>query len=183
MLRYQPPDWTVESVVADARELRRRGAWGSLTGLDRLAERALGDIGCLDGMSSLLHLDCDPSNAGIGPGAGGEAALIDWDMAGWGAPELDLAYLHLHPFEAAGSVDRDVLLAGYWIERAGMGSIPDESERQIRQWTADRVFALSLVAGARRSLEGGFAPGGRADRYWAAMRPLLCRRLDAMVAE
>ena len=181
MLRYQPADWTVESVVADARELRRRGAWGSLSGLDRLAERALGDIGCLEGMSSLLHLDCDPSNAGIGES--GEAALIDWDMAGWGAPELDLAYLHLHPFEAAASVERPLLLDGYWAERAQTGPIPDEGERRFRQWTADRVFALALVEGARRSLEGRFAPGGRADRYWAAMRPLLCRRLDAMVAE
>jgi fructosamine-3-kinase len=182
MLGYQSPDWTPESVTGDAGELRRRGEWGALSGLERLAGRTLDDLGDLDEMPTLLHLDCDPSNAGIGVADPGEVALIDWDMAGWGDPEFDLAYLHLHPFEAAGSVDRARLLDVYWTERSGIGPIPDARERRIRQRVADRVFALALVAGARRSLDEPYPPGGRADRYWAAMRPVLYRKLEGLVA-
>jgi aminoglycoside phosphotransferase (APT) family kinase protein len=183
MLGYQSPDWTPESVVGDARELHRRGEWGVLGGLGRLADRAQRDLAVLDGMSSVLHLDCDPSNAGFGITDPGEVALIDWEMAGWGAPELDLAYLHLHPFEPAASVARDRLLEFYWSERARWGPVPSDGDRQSRQRVADRVFGLALVSIARRSLDAPHPPGGRADRYWKAMRPVLFRRLEALVVE
>ena len=182
MLRYQSPDWTPESVADDVRELRRFGGWEGLIGVEALAEGALQELDILQGLSSLLHLDCDPSNAGIATNEPCQVALIDWDMAGWGAPELDLAYLYLHPFEAAASVERTRLLEIYWSEWDRLGvPIPDEGERRSRQRVADQVFALALVRIARRSLNGRYPAGGRTDRYWSAMRPVLSRRLAELI--
>ncbi len=182
MLEYQSPDWTPESVVDDIRELRHHGGWGALTGVETVAEGSLEELDVLEGMSSLLHLDCDPSNVGIAVTRPCQVALIDWGMAGWGAPELDLAYLYLLPFGAAASIERTRLLEIYWSEWSRRGvSIADEDERRSRQRVADQVFALALVRVARGSLDGQHLPGGRADRYWSAMRPALFRRLAELI--
>ena len=182
MLGYQSPDWTPRTVKDDITHLQHAGAWGPLPGVEVVAEEALEELHLLDGMSSLLHLDCDPSNAGLMLTPPRHVALIDWDMAGWGAPELDLSYLHLHPFAAAASIERARLLEIYWNERRSHGdSIPDKGQRRLRQRTADRILAFALIRVARRSLDKKHLPGRRAERYWSVMRPRLFRRVAELV--
>ena len=182
MLAYQSPDWTPESVGDDVGELRLHGGWGALTGIEALAEESLEELDVLEGMSSLLHLDPDQSNVGIAATKSCQVALIDWGMAGWGAPELDLALLYSLPFGATASIERTRLLEIYWSERGRLGvSIAAEDERRSRQRVADQVLALALVAVARRSLDEQHLPGGRTERYWSAMRPALFRRLSELI--
>ena len=184
MLGYQSPEWTPQSVAADVAALQEAGAWNSLGDVGSYADRVLSEMHVLDDLSSLLHLDCDPSNAGIARSGSCSIALIDWDMAGWGAPELDLAYLRLHPFAPAESVPRPELLDIYWGEwrRRGL-TVPDAPSRARRQAAADGLLALALVGVARRSLDEAAIPGERAARYWSKMRPRLFGQLSQLVSE
>ncbi len=183
MLEYGQPTWSPDSVSFEAVELARLGIWGDLPGLAALARRTLEDVPSLAGLDTVLHLDIHPSNVGLQIATPCRSALIDWDMTGWGAPELDLAYLDLQPYGASHAVGRDEVLDLYWKERMRLeGPAPSGVERRRRQRVADRIFALSLVAVAHRSATDPYPPGSSPGKYWSAMRPKLFEKLTALLA-
>jgi hypothetical protein len=182
MLHYQSPSWSSESVVLQAEQLSGSGVWGDLSGLEGLADWALDQLAVLAGMDTVLHLDIHPPNVGLGSREPHRAALIDWDMTGWGAPEFDLAYLDLQPFRSTRAVERDIILDWYWRERLRLnGPVPKAGERQRRQLVADAVFALTLIPVAYRSVVEPYPPGSPPATYWEAMRPVLFRKLQSLL--
>jgi hypothetical protein len=183
MLEYGQPRWSPDSVSSQAVELASLGIWGDLPGLPTLARRTLEDVPSLAGLDTVLHLDIHPSNVGLRTATPCRPALIDWDMTGWGAPELDLAYLDLQPFGASHAVGREEVLDLYWKERLRLvGLAPSIAERRRRQRVADRIFALALVSVAHRSVTDPYPPGSKPGKYWSAMRPLLFEKLTALLA-
>jgi hypothetical protein len=182
MLDYQSPSWSPETVVVQAEQLSGSGVWGDLSGLEDLANWALDQLPALSGMDTVLHMDIHPPNVGLGTRAPLRAALIDWDMTGWGAPEFDLAYLDLQPFGSARAVARDVALDWYWREHLRLaGAVPNEGERQRRQLVADAVFALTMIPVAYRSVVDPYPSGSQPGTYWEAMRPVLFRKLQSLL--
>jgi Ser/Thr protein kinase RdoA (MazF antagonist) len=162
-----------------AGELIRTGAWAPLPGLDRLVEWVCDAGPALDRLpASYLHGDVFPPNISLPQDLSEEAVLIDWDMAGFGLAEMDLAFMFLQPFDSAASLDRELVLAQYWRERESLeGRIPTQDDRRLRQRYADALWGLYLVQVAHRSVFDPFPAESPAFEYWESMRGVLHRWL------
>ena len=60
---------------------------------------------------------------GIPIGNSGDAVLLDWDMAGWGLAEMDLAYMFLGPYANHRRLDRQKALNYYWRQRQAVAGV------------------------------------------------------------
>ena len=88
-------------------ELVNLGVWQPLSGIEPLVERTLARQPAFakEGLT-VLHNDVYPGNIGLPYDLGGDAALVDWEMTGWGMAELDLAFMFMQPYRSARQIDR-----------------------------------------------------------------------------
>ncbi len=172
------------SLILQVHELVGRGIWQPLPGCEELIERTVDRISDQGTENlTLLHNDLYPPNVALPRDSAGSAALVDWEMATWGEPEMDLAYLFLQPYGSARRIDRSAALAHYWAVRASLqGSIPDPATRSERQTHADRVMALALVRVAHRVARSPFPAGSAQEAYWASMFRVLEAKLRDLIA-
>lgn len=180
---YHRPPWDSQRLVEMDRYLAAQGVWRSLPGLARLAERTLAGDGRLRSAGiTITHHDVFPPNVALPRLADGRCgAIIDWEMAGWGMAELDLAYFFLQPFRASHQVSRQDALDIYWAERGRLqGGIPPAEERAARQQHADALLALSLLPVAHRSVSQPWPAGSFPRLYWDSMLPILHQRLQEL---
>lgn len=128
--------------------------------------------------ATLLHNDVYPPNVGLPRGAGETAVLIDWEMLGWGLPEMDLAFMFLQPYGSHRQLDRTATLAAYWQARAALGDdCPPPAVRARRQRYADALWAMWLVPVAHARAMRPFPPGSAPRIYWDHMFGVLYQRL------
>jgi aminoglycoside phosphotransferase (APT) family kinase protein len=136
------------------------------------------------GNATVLHNDVYPGNVGLPYDPGGEAALVDWEMVGWGMAELDLAFMFTQPYRSARQIDRTAALDYYWDQRQRLeGRVPGAEERQARQRHADALWALSLVPRAQEVARSPFPPGSAPADYWDAMYGVLYERLADLCSD
>lgn len=156
-----------------------RHIWPESAGFERLLQRTLESARQLSGDPvTVLHNDVYPPNCGIPVTIPGEAVLLDWDMAGWGLAELDLAFMFLQPFGSHCNLDRQAAMDFYWHQRRRLGWTPlHKEQRALRQHYADALWALWLIPVAYRMAESPFPPGSGPRVYWEAMFEVLGQRL------
>ncbi|MEW5986610.1 MAG: phosphotransferase [Chloroflexota bacterium] len=177
--------WTAGGITQMVNDLGTQGIWPPLSHLETLLQRTLDEIEAAAGWPiTLLHNDVYPPNGGLPAGLErGEAALIDWEMAGWGHAELDLAYMFTQPFCSSSRLDQTAALHYYWQERRRWeGTTPSAAEQLARQRQANRLLALSLVPVAHHVAAHPFPSGSAPAVYWASMFGVLYRRLQELVS-
>jgi aminoglycoside phosphotransferase (APT) family kinase protein len=166
--------------------IQNAGIWGDLPHLSKLIAYARESIQkYADEKSSLLHGDPTPANAALPNDLDSQpAVLIDWQDAGIGMPEFDLAYMDLQPFDSARSIPRPELLDMYWNFRAEIDSdIPTLGERHARQLHADVVMALWLTASASRVTLHPFPHGSYPHLHWSSQFGIVYNRLTTLTQE
>ncbi len=168
-----------------AGNLISKGIWPPLPSLGRVIEWVLDFTPEMSRLpQTLLHNDVYPPNIALRDDLSGEAVLLDWEMAGWGLPEMDLAFLFLQPFRSAARLDREAVLEAYWRERYNLeGHAPSRSARHPRQFYADALWGLYLIPVAHRSIHQPFPAGSVPDLYWASMRGVLFEWLERLGEE
>ena len=192
-----PPGWLFpryeERVRGRATELPEMigslvsaGVCPPLRDVELLIERTLATSEALAGHPvTVLHNDVAPQNIGLRQGAARlpDVCLVDWEMAGWGLPEMDLAYLFMQPFDNTRQVDRTQMLAAYWAERQRLeGGVPPAADRVAVQHHADAVLALWLIPVAYERCRRPFPPGSAPRVYWDRMFAVLGDRLQALTS-
>jgi thiamine kinase-like enzyme len=152
--------------------------------MERLIEQTLAQMPLFAGEgATLLHNDVYPPNIGLPHDPGGEAVLVDWEMAGWGLAELDLAFMFMQPYRSARQIDRQAALDYYWDRRRRLaGAAPPIEERLARQRHADALWALALLPRAHEVAGSPLAPGSAPADYWDNMFGVLYERLKALCA-
>ncbi len=177
--------WSPEAVAAGHTAAVRHGHWRPLAGLDSLVAWAEAEATSWAGAPvTLLHNDVVPPNVGLPRDPGGALTILDWQDAGWGMAELDLAYLFTQPFDSGRGLERDQALSYYWAERKALeGSIPSPVERRARQRFSDAVLALSLVPVAGRAAAQPYPAGTYPARHWESLFGVLYTRLETLCAE
>jgi hypothetical protein len=180
---YHRPTWDSQRLVEMDRYLADQGVWRRLPGLTCLAERTLADDGRMQPAGiTITHHDVFPPNVALPRLADSRwGAIVDWEMAGWGMAELDLAYFFLQPFRASRLLRRREAVDIYWAERGRLeGVTPPAAERAARQRYADALLALSLLPVAYRSVSQPWPPGSFPRLYWDSMLPILHQRLQEL---
>jgi len=165
-----------EVIPEQVANVQRAGIWGQVPGLTNLI--AYARESCekyAHEKITLLHGDTTPANAPLPQDLTHPAVLIDWQDAGVGMPEFDLAYLDLQPFHSARLIPRPELLDIYWHFRAEIDSsdIPDPEERRTRQLHADLVNTLWLVGSASRVALHPVDEGTYPHMHWASQHPIV----------
>ena len=180
---YFAPTWTPDSITEMAEALVRRGIWQPLPDVTQLAAQTLAAAPQFLALPmTLVHHDIHPSNVALPQDLGCEGMIVDWEMAGWGLPEIDLAYLFIQPFQTMREVDVAAAMHTYWSYRQQLeGTIPPAAERHARLQHAHALFRLSLLEVAYQRAQNPLPPGSFADLYWQAMFPLLYTRLQELV--
>jgi hypothetical protein len=178
-------EWVPEALVSMAFDLVSQGIWSPVPRLAALVQRTLADLGSFASYpQTLLHNDVFPPNVALPHNPEGEAMLLDWEMAGWGLAELDLAFMFLQPYRSARHLDRSQVLASYWARRQALeGKCPPAEERQAAQSHADSLWALSLIPVAHRVGARPYPKGSAPQRYWEAMFEVLHERLTDLSSE
>ena len=163
-------------------DLRTWGIWSSLPGIDAFIETTVQQVPTLSLQApTLLHNDLYPPNVALPKPPQTEAVLLDWEMASWGQPELELAYLFLQPYRSARNVARETILAYYWDQRQALEShVPPPKEREKRQQHAESVLALALVRVAHRVAQHPFPAQTPPRAYWNAMFTVLEEALHGL---
>lgn len=165
--------------------VQEAGIWGDLPELPDLM--AFARESCrkfAHAQLGLLHGDTTPTNAPLPASSSEAATLIDWQDAGVGLPEFDLAYMDLQPFDSARGIPRTELLERYWHFRAGTDvQVPGPEERRARQLHADLVTALWLSAPAARVALDPFPEGTYPHRHWLSLYGIVYNRLRALGRE
>jgi hypothetical protein len=183
MWSYHRPAWDGERLLAMAGLLAEQGVWRPLPGLARLIERTVAaDEGFASAGVTVTHHDIFPPNVALPPDlANGRGVIIDWEMAGWGMAEMDLAYFFLQPFGSSRRIERAEALALYWAERGRLeGRMVTAEEQAARQAHADALLALSLIPVAHKAVTRPFAPGSFPSLYWDSMLGVLEKRLGEL---
>jgi aminoglycoside phosphotransferase (APT) family kinase protein len=176
-----------EKIPEQVEIVQRAGIWGKLPELPDLIAHA--SESCQKYSNEelvLLHNDTTPANAALSENQDSElATLIDWQDVGIGMSEFDLAYLDLQPFESARLIPRSELLDLYWHFRAKIDSanIPSIEERRARQFHADVVTALWLIAPASRVALHPFPEGTYPHMHWASQYGIVYNRLKTLAEE
>jgi hypothetical protein len=110
--------------------------------------------------------------------------LIDWQDAGIGLPEMDLAYIDLQPFFSGRLIPRQELLSTYWKFRAEIeGGMPAAEERRKRQLHADLIMALWLTRPASRVAVKPYPEGSYPRRHWDSHFGIVYNRLKDLARE
>jgi hypothetical protein len=168
-----------------AGDLGSKGIWSPPPSLGRLIEWVLAAAPEMSRLPhTILHNDVYPPNIALPHDLSGEAVLLDWEMAGWGLPEMDLAFMFLQPFRSAASLDRETVLEAYWRERYNLeGHVPPRTARRARQFFADALWGLYLIPVAHRSIHQPFPAGSPPHQYWESMRGVLFEWLERLGRE
>lgn len=120
--------------------------------------------------TTLLHNDVYPPNVALPPNLNSDAILLDWEMASYGLPEMDLGFMFLQPYRAHQYLNKEGVLDAYWAVRICQeGTILTIEERKIRQYYADAVWGLWLVPVAHKMAVHPFPPGSAVQKYWESM--------------
>jgi thiamine kinase-like enzyme len=179
MRARQHAAWPRDELLQKAEELAAKGIWAPLPRLDRLLEAvsALATQMAVEPMT-LIHNDLCPPNVGLPLDLHREAVFVDWEMAGWGLAELDMAYMFILPFENTRQLERERALAVYWAEREALEGIGRPvAERRALQWYADALMALHELNVAHRVAHRPFVAASTPWSYWQAMFPVVHRKL------
>lgn len=165
--------------------VQRAGIWDELRGLSELIAFARESCSRYAGAEiTLLHGDTTPANAPLPIDQLQPATLIDWQDAGIGMPEFDLAYIDLQPFESGRLVPRVELLDLYWRLRAEIDPrIPTTKERGARQLHADAITALWLTAAAGRVALHPYPEGTYPHLHWSSQFGIVYSRLRSLITE
>ncbi|NUM47666.1 MAG: phosphotransferase [Anaerolineales bacterium] len=152
-------------------ELIRQNVWEPIPGLDGLIARTVDAAQTFTHLpTTLLHNDVYPPNVALPPTLTDDAILLDWEMASYGLPEMDLGFMFLQPYRAHQYLEKARVLEAYWAARlAREGAIPSCEEREIRQFYADAVWGLWLVPVAHKMAAHPFPPGSVVADYWQSM--------------
>jgi hypothetical protein len=169
----------IEDILGMAATLVREGTWPPLAHLQRLFEQTLfGMRHWAPHPATLLHNDVYPPNGALPRDLRDECILVDWEMAGWGLAEMDLAYMFMQPFRSERLLNRQEMLDYYWQQRLALeGRIPPADERWARQRHSDAVLALWLVPVAHRVAARPYPLGSAPRAYWDGMFGVLYQRL------
>jgi hypothetical protein len=170
-MALQEKTWQPEALLCMVEALVALGVWTPLPRIEGLVTHTLEGMEAFSRYpATLLHNDVYPPNIALPLGPGEEAALLDWEMAGWGPAELDLAFMFLQPYRSAQRLERTETLAYYWAVRQALeGMCPPIGERQDIQRQADAVWALSLVPVALKVANRPYPAGSAPHAYWDAM--------------
>ena len=175
-----------EKIPEQVAIVQRAGIWEDLPGLpDVIAYACESSKKYESEHLTLLHGDTTPANALLPKSLDSHpATLIDWQDAGVGMPEFDLAYIDLQPFESGRFVARSELLDLYWRYRVEIDSaIPCAEERRARQLHADVVTALWLTTPASRVALQPFPEGTYPHMHWASQYGIIYSRLKSLMQE
>lgn len=169
-----------EDLLRQTRDLVAQEIWEPVNGLERMIELSIAHCADLQaGASTLLHNDIYPPNLALPRNLHEQAIIIDWEMLGYGAAEMDLAYLFMQPFRNARHVQRADALAYYWDQRAAHGDTPPPAqERAERIHWAERCLLLWFIPLAHKAAANPYPAGTQARRFWDAMLAVLAERLQ-----
>ena len=177
----QRRDWTADQILARFQALVEWEIWSPLRAIERLIAETLAQMPHFGASPvTLLHNDVYPPNIALPRKTDdpSPAILLDWEMAGWGLAEMDLAFLFMQPYHSTRQVSRPKVLDYYWRQRLRLeGHIPPPDERRARQHHADALWALSLLLRAYDVASQPFPPGSPAAHYWASMFCVVYQRL------
>jgi aminoglycoside phosphotransferase (APT) family kinase protein len=176
----------LNTVCGQVETVQKAGIWDELPELPDLI--AYARISCrkyADAAVALLHNDTTPTNAPLPADLDSQPAmLIDWQDAGIGMPEMDLAYIDLQPFHSARGIPRHELLFTYWQMRAKIeGNIGSPEERVKRQLHADLIMALWLTRPASRVATHPHPQGSYPQMHWDSQFGIVYNRLKALALE
>jgi hypothetical protein len=166
--------------------VQRAGIWGDLPELPDLIACARATCEKYRNVEvALLHNDTTPTNAPLPKDPGlQQALLIDWQDAGIGMPEMDLAYIDQQPFKSGRLVPRADLLEYYWQCRAAIeGQIPTAQERASRQLHADLIMVLWLTRPASRVAVHPYPAGTYPRMHWDSHFDIIYDRLKELGRE
>jgi hypothetical protein len=166
--------------------VQRAGIWGELPELTDLIAYARASCQEYAGTAvTLLHNDTTPTNAPLPRDLDSQPAmLIDWQDAGIGMSEMDLAYIDLQPFYSGRLIPRAELLSTYWRICAEFGGeIPTPEERVKRQLHADLVMALWLTRPASRVAIHPYPEGSYPRMHWDSHFGIVYNRLKDLARE
>jgi phosphotransferase family enzyme len=166
--------------------VQRLGIWGDLPGLPDLMAYARESCQKYAELPvSLLHNDTTPTNAPLPRELASQPALlIDWQDAGIGMPEMDLAYIDLQPFRSGRLIPREELLSTYWKMRGCLhGDVPPPGERSLRQIHADLIMALWLTRPAGRVALHPYPEGTYPRMHWDSHFGIIYDRLKELTGE
>jgi hypothetical protein len=175
-----------EAIPVQAAIIQKAGIWRSIPRLPDLIDCARTSLLKYESTNvCLLHNDTTPTNAPLPKHLESmPAILIDWQDAGVGMAEMDLAYLDLQPFGSARAIPRAELLALYWNFREGIeGQIPSSKERRERQLHADLVMALWLIRPGSRDALQPYPAGSYPRMHWDSQFKIVYDRLVSLSAE
>ena len=181
-----------EKIPEQVATVQHAGIWGDLPELPDLIAYACESCKQYQNEQlSLLHGDTTPTNAPLPKDLRAQhvqhaqpATLIDWQDVGVGMPEFDLAYIDLQPFKSGRLIPRSELLDLYWCYRAEIDSdIPSPDERIARQFHADVVTTLWLIAPASHVAIHPYPEGTPPHMHWASQYGIVYNRLKSLTQE
>ena len=163
-------------------DLVKQKVWEPIPGLDALLTRTVDAAQTYTQLPvTLLHNDVYPPNVALPPNLKDDAILLDWEMASYGLPEMDLGFMFLQPHRAHRYLDKARVLDVYWAARHALeGEIPSCEERKIRQFYADAVWGFWLVPVAHKMAVHPFPPGSTVAVYWESMFGVLFEHLQRL---
>jgi hypothetical protein len=166
--------------------VQRAGIWGELPELpDLIAYARASCRKYADTRVGLLHNDTTPTNAALPADLDLQPAMLfDWQDAGIGMSEMDLAYMDLQPFQSARLIPRRELFSIYWQMRAEIeGDLPSPQERAARQLHADLIMALWLTRPASRVATHPYPEGTYPRMHWDSHFGIVYNRLKELARE
>jgi hypothetical protein len=175
-----------KAIPAQVEAVQSTGIWVNLPELSDLIDFARQSCKRYEGTAlSLLHNDTTPTNAPLPRELEFEpAVLIDWQDAGIGMAEMDLAYIDLQPFESGRLIPRPELLSIYWQYRGEIDEeIPSPEERKNRQLHADLIMALWLTRPASRVALHPYPAGTYPCMHWDSQFSIVYNRLKELGRE
>lgn len=183
LFSYAVSDLSLEEIPDVCETLVNQGIWPAPLPVRGLLDELKAynyDLNALQ--PTILHNDLYPPNVALPRSAETPIILVDWEMAGWGAAELDLAYLFVQPFRSGQALSHAEAVDCYWQARRSIeASIPPAGERRKRQRYADLFMTLWLIPLLAKGLASSFPRGNLIREYWRGMQGVLYERMCVLI--